>query len=254
MVDVTTLTPGVVRIAQQIELDGRVSWVPPDVRGPWDVNRYVILGDGRAAMIDTGLACHRDELLRVVGDLLTDGRGLDLVITRAVSPECVGNAAALIDAFPDTRVITTNSLPTPDLLHGHRLFTDRHVAHGDSLAFDRVDELQFIEAPLKTLYTSWVFAPRSGVLFTSDAFGFPDHEQHPEVIRRYLLARHDWLERADPQPLADRLATCFERYDVRVIAPGTGAPIVGREAVRKLLDAVSAAIGTSRHPQPQPAR
>lgn len=245
MPEIERLAADVLLIAQPVELDGRVSWIPSHVRGTWPVNRYLIRGTGRIALVDTGLACHRDALLEALRPLVAD-RALDVLLTRAVSLESVGNAAALLDEFPDSTVITTNTLPTADLLHGARRFTDRHVAHGDVIDFDGESRLTFMEAPLKTLFTTWVFDERSRVLFTSDAFGFPAGERDPRELRRYLLARHDWIAHADTDALIERIDRCFDVRDVEVVAPATGAPVVGRAAVKQLREAVTAAIAVKQ--------
>jgi flavorubredoxin len=115
-------------------------------------------------------------------------------------------------------------------------------SRGDVINFDGESRLTFIEAPLKTLFTTWVFDDRSRVLFTSDALGFPAGERDARELRRYLLARHDWIAHADTDALIERIDRCFDVYEVEVVAPATGAPVVGRAAVQELREAVTAAI------------
>ena len=44
------------RIGAMMPLDGRISWVPPDVRGFQPANSFVVLDGLNATLIDTGPA------------------------------------------------------------------------------------------------------------------------------------------------------------------------------------------------------
>ena len=129
MSEMIQIADGVRSLTDMVPLDGRISWVPPDRRGFEPHNKYLITREKRALLLDTGVAAHEGSLLASLGHLIGD-RHLTVLVTRN-ELDCLGNLAAIVDRYPECRVLTTNALPVLGLVHPK-------VVRRDSVSFSRV--------------------------------------------------------------------------------------------------------------------
>src|SRR5262245_9203282 len=76
------LTSSLVRLGSYVELDGRVSWAPYSPGRVQPLNCYLLRKDGRAVLIDTGVAAHREIVLEQLWDRLPQDETLSVFLTR----------------------------------------------------------------------------------------------------------------------------------------------------------------------------
>ena len=229
--------PDIMVLSDLVPADGRVSWLPPEANGWEPYNEYLILGDERALLIDSGVALHGPSLLQTL-TLLVGSRPLTVYVTR-IEVDCLGNLALLIDHFDAIDVVTANPISPVDLVHPRRDRSEipvTHLALGQSMESVGYPRLQILDPVLRTLGTSWLFDRDSRSLFSSDSFG-ADLLQAPgdsvirdqpsslgrDLLRRATKAKFDWLEHAVLADVHRRWRDFFA-----VIAPENLAPIHGR--------------------------
>ena len=88
-----------------IELDGKISWVPLNERGYQMVNCYLVVEGDQVTLVDTGLAIHRDLVLRQLQEVRPQSLPLSVFLTRP-EYECFGNLAQIILSMPVEKLIT----------------------------------------------------------------------------------------------------------------------------------------------------
>jgi len=239
---VEVLEDNVLVLTDVVPIDGRVSWVTPRSAGFEPYNEYLLISDARALLIDTGVALHGPSLTATLKDLV-GSRQLAVFVTRS-ELDSVGNLAAIIEAFPDVVVGTTNPLSPLGLIHmsdGARprapLTTFRF---GDTLAPFGFPTVRLIDPVIKSLGTTWLLDEPSQTLFTADFFcddmlaGPADSVLRnagepliaPEGLRASILQKFDWLNLASTGRLEAAWDGLFGR-----ISPASLAPVHGRVQV-----------------------
>jgi flavorubredoxin len=237
------------------------SWLPPEARGFEPFNIYLALNPESALLIDTGPPAHREQILGALRKLI-GARRLIVMVTRS-ELECIGNIGAVVDRYPVSKVLgIMKNLPILGLVHfAVKSPSDveaGRVGVGRTLAEFGFARFRPVEPVIKTLSTIWMIDELDDVLFTSDFFcadlasdesesllrkdmaGVPSRE----FIRRRLIAKFDWLARADTERFAAAWRLFFAHLRPRVIAPGLGRLQYGSElAARAITDYGVAAFG-----------
>lgn len=232
------IAPRVFALTELVEIDERLSWIPPGTTGFEPYNIYTVESDEALLLVDTGVALHR----RVVLDSLRERlRGRRLVVFNTRSElECIGNLGAVFDSFDNVQSVTSCPLNPFDLvhrrqpqrIHGPTTF----LAFGDTLEEFGFPSLRTLRPAIKMLGTSWLYDEEGKVLFSSDSLGgdLLSSEAEPRIretldgaptqaqLRAVMLAKFDWLQSCDRPMLRQVWDTLFGRNEVEVIAPNHG--------------------------------
>ncbi len=245
-------------LSDLVAVDGRISWLPPDVTGLEPHNKYVLISDDSALLIDTGVAAHEKSLLESLKAVVGE-RQLNVLITRN-ELDCSGNLAAVVDTFPNVRVLSPNGLPPLGLVHLKKrrrqdIATVR-PKHRERLGLFGFDQLEIVTPAVRILGTGWLFDHNSKTLFTSDFFGADlmanandpvvriAGEGAPSVptIRSIVGTKFNWLWRAKLDEVEERWVNLFAEYQPTTIAPAHGRIQHGRllcdEVIRRYYDAI----------------
>jgi glyoxylase-like metal-dependent hydrolase (beta-lactamase superfamily II) len=241
------LVPGrLFALGGMVELDGRVSWMPPQVGGFQPVNAYLLVEGANALLVDTGLALHEESIIAQLEAALPAGCELRIYVTRAEG-ESIGNLGPIavrfnakttytggvnnpFDSFDQVASVVERRLPSqPIILSGRRVVVTQ-------------------TAPIKMIACFWVYDSDTETLFTADTFGHHVLTGSSYTVRAtpsadaialarigdFTLARYWWLERIDDtRELVAGLDAVFRDRVVSRIAPGYGCIIEGRENVAK---------------------
>jgi flavorubredoxin len=229
------------------------SWLPADASGFEPFNKFVFLEGDCALLIETGAAAHDESLQESLREIVKD-RLLVILPTRS-ELESIGNMGSIIDNFPRVELITTTrALPPLGLAHmrpeRRQSVKARRLVRGEKLASLGFPTLDTISPIIRILNTIWIYDHRSGVLFTSDFFSnelLPDRET-PVIrrdaknlpdsasLRRSILARFDWLERARTGALEKQWDDLFGRIKPKGLAPSLGRVTLGRDVASDVFD------------------
>lgn len=250
-------------IANPYRLDGRSSSHPLDVRGWTTMNSFALVEGDHVLVYSTGYSAHREALLSQLRKIV----GLRTVSVAIPRPEWASmcNARAIADEFhtntTEPFIVHQRLIMPPHLL----LDFDADSAGASSVLAgcqlrmlssttrtlvdpDGQRGLDFLVPELRLLPTNWAYDSGTKTLFTGDAFCWvwKDEEAGPwlvdgpetdpttlERVGHSLSAgRYWWLEGAATESIRTAIATLFDKYDVRFIAPDHGAVIAG-EAVSR---------------------
>lgn len=253
MPDIVEIAPRIFALTELVEIDARLSWIPPGTTGFEPFNIYFIEADDALLLLDTGVALHRQLVLDTIRARL-GGRRLVVFNTRS-ELECIGNMGALMDSFDHVQVVTACPLNPFDLVHRRqpqRIHAPTtFLAFGDTLEDFGFPSFRALRPAIKMLGTSWVYDADTHVLFTSDSFGGDLMASAAEArirdqvedaptqaqLRASMIAKFDWLQAADRPMLREVWDTLFARHEVAVIAPNHGRIQRGRAvAARALAD------------------
>ncbi|GAB3430233.1 oxygen-binding di-iron domain-containing protein [Actinophytocola sediminis] len=252
------LAPGLYRLGGIVPIDGRLSWRAPGVTGFEPIGCYLLLGDGRALLIGTGVRLHQEQVLEQIRGLL-GGRELEIYADRNEADE-IGNLPAVVSAFGVRRIFFAGA--------GHLLRWFEHdgfdgkvpdtelvflLPAGNSRAIDlesdRPSEVDFGAGRLELLHTNlttlgfaWLYDRTTRTLFSSDFFaevpmrteeirGQVDFEQ----VKNHIFTRFYWMRDAEKQPLLDNLDAVFAGREIERLCPYHGCVIEGAENVRRHL-------------------
>jgi flavorubredoxin len=192
---------------------------------------YLVVGEEETLLFDTLSPASTDHLLDAVESVLGD-RGLDhLVVSHPDIPHA-GNAAAVLDAFPDADLVA------PGYGNDHELYqlgTATRVVEGDTIDLGgrvvEFHEATFLDAPVSV----WMTERTSGTLFTVDWMGFPhldrdalsfvdesegpfDIEQLVEFHSRVLF----WYQYVDVEKVQREIDSVERKFEPEIIAPAHG--------------------------------
>ncbi|MBJ7599476.1 hypothetical protein [Candidatus Nephthysia bennettiae] len=257
------LIPGeLYRLGAMMPLDGRISWVPSDLRGYQPANCYLVLDGINATLIDTGPAAYEREFVDQLKSVLPAGAHLTVFVSR-LEPEGLGNIGPIQAAIGIDHIITGgipnmfdswNEIPgfvelwnnRADWL-GDRTFMDR-VATGESIPMGGSNRLLVLPAPLRILATFWVYDKVTRCLFTTDVFGHTavtSPEESPvrsspaeddttyESARAHVLAKFPWIPNAQLDSVDEKLSAIFVERQVDIVAPMHGCILRGEELINK---------------------
>jgi flavorubredoxin len=264
--DAVELVPGsLYRLGAMMPLDGRISWVPTDLRGYQPANCYLILDGLNATLIDTGPGLYEREIVDQLKSVLPQGARLTVFVSR-LEPEGLGNIGPIQAAIGIDHIITGgvpnmfdswNEIPgfvemwnnRGDWL-GDRVFMDR-VATGTPIAMGGSDRLLVLPAPLRILATFWVYDSVTRALFTTDVFGhtacqretdspvrrsLDEDDTTYESARDHVFTKFQWIPEADMTSIDDKLTQIFAEREVEILAPMHGCVLQGKPLVEKHLE------------------
>lgn len=237
-----------------IPLDGRVSWAPSDATGYQRINAYLVVADGSATLVDTGIAAHRERILSQLRELVPENAALSAFLTRA-EYECVGNLGAIAESF-DIAAVYTGGFQNPfDAFDVAESF-DRDRARPEHVQMERaatrklVSEktIEVFSPPLRLLAAFWGYEPTTRTLFTSDVFGhcWQTSPAAPAVVdspaldtldpadmAEHVYAKFPWLRGHEMPTMAADLRQVFAERPVETIAPTHGCMLRGSEVVTR---------------------
>lgn len=253
------------------EVDGRVSWHPPEVRGHATVNCYLLKQDGNALLIDTGVGAHRTDVTGQLADELPASTRLEILLLRQGEFDSIGNLLPLARSFSVKTIYGQFSeAPRWGDIHPDLDATDGWNVDGEAVATvvlsrqetielgeGGVRQLSVFRPLLRLLSTHWVYDPLTRSLFTSDSFAYvvrpsdagpwmltsANDDMTGDQVREHLMGtRYWWLARSTVDELRRSLAAVFEAYEVEQIAPAFGAIITGSDAVARHVALVDEAL------------
>ncbi len=239
--------------------DGGRSWLPADATGFEPFNKYVIVKPDVVFLLDTGVAAHCDSVIATLRDIVGD-RKLIMLPTRS-NLEAIGNMGPIIDAFPRVQLLTTTrALPPLGLCHISDDKRDtvpaRRIKRGEALDAIGFGNLQILNPVIRILGTIWLYDRDSRILFSSDFFsedrldaadqsvvrrsaaGLPN----PATLRRSIVARFDWLERAETTWLRKQWNDIFGNVQPITLAPGFGRVQNGPDLAQQVIDLYRCAV------------
>lgn len=237
-------------LSDLVPADGRVNWLPADAEGFEPHNKFVVESRDSVLVIDTGVAAHEAGFMARLREV-ANGRKV-VVLTTRNELECSGNLAAIADGFPDVFVLSPNGLPPLGLVHLQRRkredFQTYRPKHGERLTVAGFERLEIVTPAIRLLGTGWVFDHVTRTLFTSDCFGADlmttenstvirrnfEGLASMDFIRRTMLAKFDWLDRADTRSIEAYWDKLFTQLQPDAIAPGHGRVQLGRPVVERV--------------------
>jgi hypothetical protein len=258
---VMTLSPTVTSISVAIRRDPSLSWVPSASDG-WEASHvYLVRSPAGRLLVDVGAAAHLEPLRSALAGELEPGERVRVLLTR-IELDCVGNLAALIgDGLVDD-ILSTQPFDVGDLLHlapGVERVPARRLLAGWNAEL----QMEVCAAPLRSLATTWYWSPHSSSLWCSDAFGWAGtaRAEDPPLLgadpgagrndaaawawardmRPYLLAKFDWMARAEPERLKSVVESFFATHAPRMLLPTHGSVVID-DAAAQMISSLRAAL------------
>jgi flavorubredoxin len=248
--DATEIVEGnLYRLGDVVELDGRISWIPEDIRGYQPLNCYLIRSGDADLLVDTGVAAHREVICEQLARLLGNGASVSVYLTRAES-DCVGNVGAIGERFSLDRVYAGGVLNPFDGFdnpsRANRVEVTRMRA-GEVIELGSGGSLRVHQPLLRVLATYWAYHPETKTLFTSDAFSYTTLSSRSQSalaesaapvaadeLERRWLQKFAYLRGADGlQEMARDLEEVFTDNAVEAIAPTMGCVLRGSADVER---------------------
>lgn len=210
---------------------------------------YLVHEGDAYILVDSGSFYHRTDVLASVGEATAE-QGPDAIILSHSDYPHAGNIDPLGGDTADVELVASSGAPE---MQG--LPDARRCRIGGQLSV-KGREFSFIDPPLADRsHTTWIYDHHDGVLFTADGFGAyhaPDactatsrDRQNGislDAVRDYHRDNLVWLRYVEPTKLRQKIDGIFEEYDVDVIAPVHGPPIVGAD-IDHYLETVYDAVG-----------
>lgn len=211
------------------------------------VGAYLLTGEERSVLIDSGSFYHRDSILGQLEDR-TDAGPDAIVLSHSDYPHSA-NIEDIRSTWNDVTLVASSGAPSSQGLSdaikcdigGHMTVEGR--------------TLDFIDPPLADRsHTTWIYDRDAQTLFTADGFGHyhrpgacdflsTDFENgiDPKNIYEFHRDTLVWLRYVDPESLRRVLTDILGTYDIRWIAPIHGNPIAGDDLDRYLENLITAA-------------
>ena len=252
-------------LGDSIALDGRISWVPRDVRGWQPLNTYVLIegagDDERVLVIDPGVYAQRTIVREQLAALVAPGRKLSIFLTRP-EPDVTGNIGELASCYPVERLYAGGG-PNPfdafesaNLMdpasRGNRIQMERMLP-GFQMPLGDNRGVEMLRPTIRLLSTFWGYDAATRTLFTSDSFGHTVQAQRDDdrvlrdgapsqaataSVKAHLLAKFGWLAHAKTRSIINNLDDMRGKRLIERIAPCHGLVIEGPALVKQHLDAL----------------
>jgi flavorubredoxin len=270
---VTEIAPGrLYAMSSPFEIDGRVSWYPPEIRGASVINCYLLIEGDDALLVDTGLAVHAQDLLDALERLLPSSARLSVLYTRVGEYQSISNTPLIHARFP----LETIYGAAPECSVWSDFGAEREwgvpsaLGEVPSCVLRSSQEIELggkgrtllvANSVLRLLTNHWVYDSATATLFSGDVFtyGTKTAAEGPWVIdptadrvsasdvRRHLVGtRYWWLDGADVEVIRQGLRSFFANHDVSTIAPGYGCLIRGEALVSRHVRLLDEALAGAR--------
>lgn len=230
--------------------DGLITWLPEGTGGHVPLNAYLLRRGRTGLLVDTQMPVVAEALMQQLAGFELDV--VDLVLTRVIEFDSVGNAELVERALP-LRHVYAHYVPEQWIYirgaapeRGAQRFESRLLQKHQRLEIAPGFEVSVMEAPLKLLTAAWVYDHETRTMLTSDAFthvlaGDPgrrvvtagDDDTTQAEVQEHLRRKFDWLEGAETEPIRRFLAKTFDEYDIEHIAPTFGCVLSGRDVVAR---------------------
>ena len=245
----------------ELALDGRTSWVPNEVRGYQAHNCYLLIEVGGALLIDTGVAPLAGAVLSQLSALIETRTPLTVFLTRA-ELDCYANLSAISSQFNVVDVYAGGAINPFDAFDAAAARADKAQVHrieaGGHLPAPPSQRVQILAPPLRLLATFWLYDEVGRALFTSDSFAYMCGDQSrrsryidstdavdPARAKAIVEAKFWYFPLARALSIQVALRALVERLDIQFIAPGRGAIIGGRKAVRDHFELMASLLPTT---------
>lgn len=252
-------------LGASVVLDGRISWVPADVRGWQPLNTYVLIEGDSVLVVDPGVYALRTTVREQLAQLVEPGRKLSIFLTRP-EPDVTGNIGEIASCYPVERLYAGGG-PNPfdafesatlmdPASRGNRIQMERMLP-GFQMPLGEARGVEMLRPTIRLLSTFWGHDAATGTLFTSDSFGHTVQARADDdrvlrdgappqselaSVKAHLLAKFGWLAHARTRSIIDNLAEMRGRRNIERIAPSHGLVIEGREMVERHLNALNAVL------------
>lgn len=244
-----------------VAVDNRLSWRGPEDAGRYDpINVYLAMDGGECLLIEAGVALFAKDVIRQIEDIAGPYAGLSRIAVTRNEPDTVSAMPQLAQRF------AIRNIYSPGLMNPLQFF-DHVMAHeqmrsfgatqipaqpGSRIAVGGARVLEVVQTPLRMLSTTWYHDAASGALFCSDLFTDAMHGADDEAVirnpagpdglvpamRRHLLLRYDWLAYSELSTIIADLRALLARFDIAILAPSRGCPVVGKAAVEERISAL----------------
>lgn len=243
-------------LGESTKLDGRITWVPADVRGWQPLNSYVLIENKSVLIIDPGVYAQRATIRQQLEMLVPPGTRLSIFLTRPEA-DVTGNIGEIASRYPVDRLYAGGG-PNPfDAFEVVSLMDPAN--RGDRIQLERMPTgfqvpvqgtrgVEVLRPVIRLLATYWGYDAETRTLFTSDSFGHsiqaqpgdpriisansPD-QSDPINVRAHLLAKFGWLAHAKTPSIVNNLNALKASRVIDRIAPCHGLVIEGREMVER---------------------
>ena len=248
-------------LGASVALDGRISWVPAEVRGWQPINTYVLLEGASVLVVDPGVYAHRTIIREQLALLVEPGRKLSIFLTRP-EPDVTGNIGELASCYPVERLYAGGG-PNPfdafestmlmdPASRGNRIQMERMLP-GFQMPLGDGRGVEMLRPTIRLLSTFWGYDAATCTLFTSDSFGHTvqasrdaervlrsgaPSQSDTASVKAHLLAKFGWLAHAKTRSILDNFDEMRGSRIIDRIAPSHGLVIEGPEMVGRHLDAV----------------
>lgn len=260
MSSVTTLVPNsLFGIAGSVSTSRPTSWIAPGLSGALAVPCYVLVSEGSALIIDTGIAAHWDRIRDGLDSVLADIPDRALIMTRR-EPDAISNLPAIVLRYALRSVYCGGVISPLDFFErvdststaGHI----RSIANSDITWLKPGNLLQVGRMQVETLPTTFRVLPKNHfyeretrTLFASDTWGLvPQAQTGPlDVVRadapslstaailRYLRHRFEWLTGTETTPMQDEILQLRSTRPTDRICSSYGCVIEGPALVATVL-------------------
>jgi flavorubredoxin len=248
---VEKLTDTVLVLSDIVPIDGRVSWLTPGAKGFEPYNEYLVLGEERALLFETGVAVHGPSLVPTLKEVL-GSRQLAVYPSR-IELDSIGNLGRILEEIPNTIVACGNPIEPTRLTHFRDWTTPKapffRFTVGSTLAEIGFPQISVVDPVIRTLGTTWLWNQDEKILFTADSFCndmMAKEDQSvirksgdaliaPEGLRASILQKFDWLALASNVKLLPAWDSLFARIDPAVLAPVHGRVQFGAKLVAEVL-------------------
>jgi hypothetical protein len=215
------------------------------------INSYLLRDGDSFLVVDTGIPAHWPAISANIKRLTHDCRNAAAVVTRR-EPDSMINLPVLVGEFAIRTVYAGGALSPLDFFDGldeaNGIAQIRETS-GVSPAMLQPGaiipvgelEVEVLPAPLRVLFTNWLYEHKTKTLFSSDSWGFlssreicgpfvvqPSDEDISEArILAYLETKFDWMQGIDCAPVIGELHDVLGGRDIARICPGFGGIIEG---------------------------
>jgi flavorubredoxin len=248
----TTIIEGkLYALGGNVEHDGRMAWVPATATGLAPLNAYVLVEGNLGLLIDTSLPIVGNAVVEQLKSLNLEE--IEILLTRPVEFDSMGNAELIIENFNVTRAYAEANFEPIDWTYFRRdapnpelTFKDEIIEKNQDIVFAPGRKLSLVNAKLKLLACAWGYDHDTGTLFTSDSF---IHALAPDPDTRIITAENDtmtqedvtehlgtkfkWLLGANTIPLRHFVDDVFDDFDVVNVASNLGCVLTGREVAAR---------------------